>query len=264
MMPNGYLEDAAGSLYYEVMGTGDPAVLIHGFSLDHRTWRKQVRGLRPDFRVVTYDCRGFGRSSCPTGPYSHHEDLRRLLAHLGIDSAHLVGVSMGGRIALNYALRWPGSVRSLALIGTDVGGHRHRIDWDVDVEMLGLAGARAAWLAHELFDTVRAHRAGWAAVRAMVRDYSGWHWSHADIRVPSDTGAVERLHEVRARTSVIVGELDLPDFHEIARVLQTRIRRARPVVVPGVGHLVNLEAPETCTELLWRHFMGVSRSTTRG
>jgi len=95
-------------------------------------WRPQVAELGRSFRVITYDCRGFGRSSCPAGPYSHAEDLRFLLQRLGVAASHLVGLSMGGRIALNYALRWPESVSSLVVIGSDVGGYRHPIDWDAD------------------------------------------------------------------------------------------------------------------------------------
>jgi pimeloyl-ACP methyl ester carboxylesterase len=202
---------------------------------------------------MAYDCRGFGRSSCPTGPYNHADDLHSLLRHLGVSSAHLVGLSMGGRIALGYALRRPDRVASLAVIGSDVGGYRHRIDWEPAVERCGLAAARAAWLRHELFDTVRHDPWAWPLVRRMVADYSGWHWRHPDVRSPVDTDTRLRLAEITAPTTVVVGQHDLPDFHEVAALLVSGLPQARRVLVPGAGHLVNLEQPTTCNGILAGH-----------
>jgi len=234
-------------------------VLIHGFSLDRRVWLPQLPMLRQSFRVVTYDCRGFGRSSRPAGLYNHAEDLHCLLSHLGVTSAHLVGLSMGGRIALHYAIRWPDLVSSLAVIGSDVGGYRHRIGWDVSLGPRGLAATRSAWLRHELFDTVRQNPRAWHLVQEMVDGYSGWHWQWADVRSPVDTDTRYRLADIRASTTVIVGEHDLPDFHEVAELLATGLPQAQKVVVAGAGHLVNLEKPATCNEILGRYLRTEAR-----
>ncbi|WP_333766846.1 alpha/beta fold hydrolase [Streptomyces sp. IBSBF 2435] len=234
-------------------------VLIHGFTLDRRVWRPQVRSLSAHFRVITYDCRGFGRSSAPAGPYSHHDDLHRLLRHLGVARPHLAGLSMGGRIALNFALARPGSARSLTLIGSDVGGHRYGFDWDAGLAALDPAAAKAVWLRHELFWTVRRHPQAWELVRAMVADYSGWHWRNRDPRLPPDTGAVTRLAEIRAPVDVVVGALDLTDFHRVSRTLATRIPGAHRTVLPGVGHMAGLEAPDAVNALLLRRLTCGSR-----
>ncbi|WP_174184809.1 alpha/beta fold hydrolase [Nocardia barduliensis] len=255
--PNlGRLHHNAGSLSFDVTGSGPAVVLIHGFSLDRRSWLQQLCALSASFRVITYDCRGFGRSSAPAGPYSHAEDLAVLLRHIGVDSAHIVGSSMGGRIALNFALSCPELVETVALIGTDVGGYGFRIDWDVPVNSGDLTAARSHWLCHELFDTVRCRPLAWRRVRQMVTDYSGWHWQHPDIRSPGDTDVVDRLADVDARVIAIVGRHDLPDFHTVADLVAARVPRARTVVVEGAGHLVNLEAPTICNQILRRHFMG--------
>lgn len=85
-------------LFCEVAGMGQAVVLLHGFTLDLRMWDDQFLPLAQQFRVVRYDLRGFGRSALPTNaPYSHFEDLKALLDHLGIIQAHLVGLSKGGR-----------------------------------------------------------------------------------------------------------------------------------------------------------------------
>ncbi|MDQ1041571.1 3-oxoadipate enol-lactonase [Streptomyces sp. V3I8] len=254
----GFLAYNGGSIHYESVGSGTPVVLIHGFTFDHRMWRHQVRSLREDFRVVTYDCRGFGRSSTPVGPYSHHDDLRHLLRHLGIARPHVVGLSMGGRIALNHALARPDAPRSLVLIGTDVGGFPFGFDWDAGLAGVSTAAAKAMWLRHGLFDPVRARPEAWRLVQAMVDGYSGWHWRNGDMRVPADTGALARLAEIRTPVDVAVGALDLADFHEIAGVLAARIPHARHTVLPGVGHLAPLEDPPAVNALLRRAFTSCS------
>ncbi|MHA6757958.1 alpha/beta fold hydrolase [Streptacidiphilus sp. PAMC 29251] len=258
----GSFKHNGGSIQYRTFGGGPPVVLVHGFSLDHRMWRPQIPSLAAGFRVVSYDCRGFGRSSCPTGPYSHADDLRRLLEHLGIERAHLVGLSMGGRIALNHALSRPEATMSMMLMATDLGGYRHRIDWDVDIGAGsgGLRAGRTAWLQSDLFATVRRHPDARALVHEMVGDYSGWHWQHPDIRVPADGDAMERLEEIVAPTSVLVGAEDLAEFHEIAGIIASRVPNVHRTVLAGVGHLANLESPATVNELLWRHLMSVERA----
>lgn len=72
----------SGDIYYEVTGAGEPVVFVHGFTLDHRMWQPQVEVLRDDYQMITYDVRGFGRSSLPDGPYNHAADLRALLYEL--------------------------------------------------------------------------------------------------------------------------------------------------------------------------------------
>ena len=242
-----------GRLYYQKSGSGPWIVFIHGFSLDRRMWAYQVGHFQAKFTIVTYDCRGFGLSPMPAGPYNHADDLRTLLLMLNAPEVHLVGLSMGGRIAVNYALHWPELVRSLTLISTDVGGYQHQIDWDVARRATRLDVMRNLWLGHELFSTTRRHPDAWASTVRMIGDYSGWHWLHEDVRHPPDTDAWDRLGDIATPTVAVVGESDLPDFHFIAATLAARMPQAHQIVVPGSGHLVNLEAPNVCNEILARH-----------
>lgn len=246
----GRVEHNGGHLFFRTAGTGEALVLLHGFTLDHRLWYPQIERLRSRFQVVAYDCRGFGRSSVPTGFYCPADDLRSVLDHLGIARTHLVGLSMGGRIAVNFATAHPERVESLCLLGSDVGGHRFSFDWDPVGDTL--EAMRAAWLAHDVFDGIRSSPALFRQVEAMVADYTGFHWRADDPR-EADLDAVGRLHRITARTSVVVGEHDLPDFHVIARLLADRIPEAALTVVPGAGHLLPLECADVCTELIARH-----------
>lgn len=107
--------------YYEEAGSGEPLILICGLSADLQVWRFQVPELSKRFRVICYDNRGAGRTSTPDEPYSiagMADDLSALLNHLQINSAHVLGWSMGGLIAQQFALTWPLRVRKLILIST--------------------------------------------------------------------------------------------------------------------------------------------------
>src|SRR5580693_2778199 len=151
-------------LAYEVTGDGPPVVLVHGFGLDLRMWDPQVEPLAARFRVVRYDCRGFGASGPfdPAVPYTHAGDLVALLDHLAIGDAALVGLSFGGRVVLQAALAAPARVRGLALLDAVLDG----VPWDPEsaagldqvarqVRAGGVAAGREAWLVHPLFAAAR-------------------------------------------------------------------------------------------------------------
>lgn len=235
-----------GQIYYEVAGSGEPIVFIHGFTLDHRMWQPQVDFFSKNYQVVTYNARGFGKSSVPTHYYSHDDDLHALLQHLNISSAHIVGLSMGGRIAINFALAYPDAVRTLTLMDSALDGYASTVDWNVHAKEVGIEGAKENWLNHEVFAGTREKPDVVAKLRPIIADYSGWHWVHEDMQDPADTNARTRLDEVKIPTLIMVGEKDLAYFHDIAKVLNAGIEGSHSMVVPNVGHMVNMEAPVVC------------------
>lgn len=248
----GYADVNGTRLYYEVAGTGAPLALIHGFSLDTRMWDDQFAALAERHRVVRYDARGFGRSA-PFGdaPYTHAEDLAALLHHLDIPRAAILGFSLGGEIAIDFALAYPGMTRALIPADATLGGHRWSASWDTHVgpvwktaRSTGIDAAKALWLALPLFAPAREQPAVGAHLATMVADYSGAHWLGGDPHRRSDTPAIERLGEIGAPTLVVLGERDEPDFQIVADTLAVRVPGARKVVLPGTGHMANMEAPD--------------------
>src|SRR5438046_7211282 len=110
----GYADVNGTRLFYEIAGAGPPLALIHGFSLDTRMWDDQYAALSQRHRVLRYDARGFGRSSLPGAErYSHAEDLLALLRYLEIEQTALLGFSLGGGIAISFALAYPAAVDAL-------------------------------------------------------------------------------------------------------------------------------------------------------
>jgi 3-oxoadipate enol-lactonase len=258
--------------FYEDAGEGPVVALIHGYGADLRLWNAQVDHLcEAGFRVIRYDVRGHGRSMIAPDGYTFENyatDLRDLLDRLNverptseslnIEAAHLVGLSMGGGIALQFALDNPERVLSLTLVdsalpgftyGDETVGHIQRF-----MEAVRSDGPRDAidrvWLEHPFFDGVRRDPKTFAAVRDILVDFQAPDMRDgarpADYR-PDIAG---RLAKIRAPTLVIVGENDNPDFRLIADILAENIPDARLTVIPDCWHLPPVEKPEEFNELL--------------
>jgi pimeloyl-ACP methyl ester carboxylesterase len=257
--PRAGFADVNGTrLFYELAGAGPSLTLIHGFSLDARMWDDQLTALAQRYRVLRYDARGFGRSGVPgTERYAHAEDLRALLEYLQIEHTALIGFSMGGGIAISLALTYPALVDALIVASSLLPGRRLSAElgaafgaiWSAG-RAQGVEAARALWLQHPLFASIRARPELDARFTQIVLDYSGWEWAHKDPQRIPDPPPSERLGEIRARTLVIVGERDLPDFHATADMIERGIPGARRVVLPEVGHVVNIEASERFNQLV--------------
>ncbi len=242
---------AGGTLAGDARGAGPAVVLLHGFTLDRGAWDGVVDALAATRRVVRVDLRGHGASSDADAPYLLCDDVVRVLDGLGLARAALVGLSWGGQVALDAALAHPARVAALALVDATLPGHAWSAEWRAMVARLrtlatGPAGPRAAaaeWFASPLFDTARAHAAWRAHAAAWETARAGRLWSGVNGGLALAPPARGRLAEIRVPTLVVVGERDRDDFQAIARTLAAEIAGARLVVLPGVGHLPNLEAP---------------------
>ena len=255
---SGFADVNGTRLYYEVAGRGDPVVLVHGLCLDTRMWNAQFDVLADRYRVVRYDVRGFGKSAVPTvEAFRHADDLRALLEHVDAPAAHVVGLSMGGRIALHYALLYPEATRSLVLVDSALDGFAWSDEWRASLDAIGERahrdGASAGnqlWLEHELFAPARERPACAAQLAEIVGDCSGWNWVHESPTVGIDPPAAERLGEIHVPALVVVGERDLPDFQVIADWLAEQIPSATKATMPGVGHMSNMEDAPAFNALL--------------
>src|ERR1700756_3460854 len=124
ILTTGYAEVDNGLLYYETAGKGPALVLIHAGFLDSRMWDDQFELFSKTHKVIRYDVRGFGKSDKATSKFSNYSDLHTLLEYLRVESASLIGCSMGGRIALDFAVEHPNEVQSLILVSPAVSGYK--------------------------------------------------------------------------------------------------------------------------------------------
>jgi 3-oxoadipate enol-lactonase len=251
--------DDGGKLRYSIGGKGDSLVFLHGFGLDSSMWDPQWPTFTEQYRSIRYDLRGYGASSVPTGSYSHVDDFIALTDFLRSQPAHLVGLSLGGRLALRIAAQAPQTVRSLTLVDTALDGHLWSEEWSERWQAMMTAAktdvnhARSLWLQHDLFRPARMKPAVADALDTMVRRYSGWHFHSDDPGVGPATPVAEVLSTIRVPTLVIVGALDLPDFQAIARRLADELPRASLSIIPSVGHMPNLEDSHQFNQLVLAH-----------
>jgi 3-oxoadipate enol-lactonase len=248
-----------GWLQYATAGDGDPVVFIHGFGLDSRMWDPQWRAFAQRHRVIRYDLRGYGGSSLPEGTYSHVDDLLALIDSLGTAPVHLVGLSLGGRVALRVAAQEPQAVRSLTLADPALDGHVWTDDWlqrwrrMTEAAKRGdLNEAKKLWREHILFAPANAHPKVADSLRVMIDGYSGWHLHHPDPGTAPRTPVAEALASISIPALVLVGELDLPDFQAVARRLGREMPQAELQTIAGSGHMSNMEAPQAFNELVLR------------
>ena len=118
----GFAEIHGTQLYYDTLGEGHPLVLIHGGYMDRRMWDDQFHAFAKHYRVIRYDVRGFGKSELPPVPYADRQDLFDLLNYLGVEKTYLLGLSLGGIIAIDFTLEHPTMVDALILVGSPIPG----------------------------------------------------------------------------------------------------------------------------------------------
>src|SRR5918992_5406903 len=119
---SGFIDVEGAKLYFEAEGSGSPVVLIHAGVAHLRMWDAQVAAWRDRHRVIRYDTRGFGRTLTEDVPYSNAADLASVMDHLGVEKAHIIGLSRGAMIALDFAVEQPERVKSLVWVAGGLRG----------------------------------------------------------------------------------------------------------------------------------------------
>jgi 3-oxoadipate enol-lactonase len=219
-------------------------------------WDPQWETFPTRHRVLRYDMRGFGRSPIEPGSFSNARDLVDLLDRHGTERASLVGVSMGGRVALEVALARPQLVEALVLVGSGLPGH----EWSEEMQAASKE-EEAALRRGDLDEAVEVCLRTWVdgprrrpedvnpGVRSQVAEMQRRAY---ELQLPVEETAEEellvvdlaqRLCEVRARTLILAGELDVPDIHAIADRLEREIPGAHRASIADSAHVPSLERP---------------------
>jgi 3-oxoadipate enol-lactonase len=250
-------------LNYELSGEGPAVALLHEGVCDLRMWDELAPALASEFTVLRYDMRGYGDSTLPSGPFSQNGDLLALLDHVGINEAALVGVSYGGRVALDTAFVAPERVTALVLAAAGL----RDVEWSPAVREFGDeeerlldAGDLDAATDLNVRLWVDGPSRGPDPEREQVRERVREMQKRAfEVQVaayeaqpppgPEDPVSL-RLSAVQAPALVIVGDADVPDFVEIAGMLEAELPNARKVVLEDTAHTIPLERPEEFRDLV--------------
>jgi 3-oxoadipate enol-lactonase len=257
----GFAEVNGAKLYYEFGGEGYPLLLLHAGVGDSRMWDDQFGVFAQQFKVIRYDLRGWGKSVVGPGMFSSHEDVAGLLNFLGVRKMYVIGLSFGGRVAIDFTLAHPEVVDALILGAPAVSGYefsegvqRFAEEEDDLLDLGDLAAATELNLRMWVDGPYRTPDRVDPAVRERVREMQMQAFT---IPIPEEveeqeltSPAIMRLDEIRAPVLIIVGDQDVSDFLKIADVLATRIKGARKVIIPGVAHLPNMEKPREFNEIV--------------
>lgn len=233
-------------------------VMLHGFALDARMWRRQVEALAPDHRVLTVDLPGFGPQARELGETDPAGGVARAMDAAKIDAAHLVGNSFGAAVAIDFALRFPDRVSSLVLVGPLLLGRRTNIAaWPRCVSLAAEGDKTTAaevWLDDPLFETARHDDELFDELRQIVLDYGGGHWTGRVSSHWSEHDPAASLRRIDAPALVVSGEADLPSFLQMAEAYAKTLPHAKRQILPGAGHLANMERADEFNAVLRSFF----------
>src|SRR6185436_906204 len=232
--------------YTDTGGSGVPVVLLHAATGSSRVWEYQrpafvARG----FRVITYDRRGFGRSTIdPSGlqPGTGADDLRGLLDHLRLDRVHLVGTAAGGFVAWDFALSFPDRLRSL-VVASSIGGVQDPEYLDLQRRLRPPEFAAMPPDIRELGPSYRAaNREGWERWKELE------HTARPNGTPPAqtfrNTVTFAKLETIKVPTLLLTGDADMFAPPSIMRMFAARVKNSQAVVIPEAGHSAYWENPE--------------------
>lgn len=261
-------------LYYEETGAGFPVVFVHEFAGDCRSWERQIRHFCRRYRCVAFNARGYPPSDVPEDPsrYSQDratDDVDAVLRHLGIEQAHVVGLSMGSFATLHFGLRYPQKARSLVVAGCGYGADPARraqfaAEAELSAQLYEREGSEAA---------ARKHAQGPARVQFQGKDPRGFAEFVRMLGEHSASGCALTLRGVQAKrlslwdleealkrlavpTLIVVGDEDEPALDASLRLKRT-IPTAGLRVLPRSGHMLNLEEPDAFNQALAEFFADV-------
>ena len=252
-MPTSNIAPVCSIHYLDPNSSGSPSVLLlHGLGATGESWGLQIPALiEAGYRPIAPDARGFGKSTYPGGSHTIEAmagDMAALLDRLGAEAAHVVGISMGGTLALSLALHHPQKVDKLVLVNTFSSLRPDKLSiWLyfafrlVLVHTLGLE-TQAKAVAGRIFPAPEQNEMRRVLV-AQICQADPWGY-RATMRALARFNVVERLGEIRAPTLVITGADDTTIPPKNQKTLVERIPGARQIVIPNAGHAVTAQQPE--------------------
>jgi len=263
--------DDSIKLYYEEAGEGFPIVFVHEFGGDLRSYEPQIRYFARCYRCIAYNARGYPPSDVPDDEHDYsqeraRDDIRAVVDGLGIDRAHVVGISMGGFATLHFGMAYPERARSLVVGGCGYGaepGKRGQFQAEAEAaaarfETLGIeATANSYALGATRVQLQNKDPRGWEEFRRMLAEHSARGSAltlrGVQKRRPSLFDLVEQMKHVRVPTLVMTGDEDDPCI--AASILMKRaIPSAALVMLPRSGHAINLEEPALFNQFVEQFF----------
>ncbi|WP_111720449.1 alpha/beta fold hydrolase [Homoserinimonas sp. OAct 916] len=248
-------------LHHIVAGMGPAVLLLHSTATDSRQWQAQIEDLGPDFTVVAPDLRGYGRSPLTSEPFSHVDDITRLMDSLSLEDFAIVASSGGGAIALQVASAVPKRVRALVLLCAAAQG----VEPTAELRSFG-EKENALLESGDVAGATELNVELWVQpqVDEVTRDLFREMQSHAfRVQLAAGDAVQERdvqtdLARITCPVTVVSGACDLSWFHTVADHLAAELPDATRIELTWAGHLPNLERPAETSRLI-RDWMRTGR-----
>ncbi len=241
-------------LYYEIQGQGEPVVLLHGGGADLRAWQFITPHLAKNYQAIAFDGRGVGQSPPLLEPGDYVEDLKNLLNHLEIEQATLVGHSIGGQIATDFALAYPNRVSKLVLIGPGLSGSQPSPDveqWFEEIRAAAPDVEKMTQLSlnHPVHSVVMSSLQRELMI-TMMKDFfvRSLEWKTFEMRW-AQPPTIERLDEIQTKTLFIIGTEDMADNLHTAKLFQ-QLPDIRFAWIDGADHTPTLTRPKEVSSLI--------------
>jgi len=242
-------------IYYDVAGNGNTVILIHGGLLTKEMWDGPFEKLAQRYRVVRYDARNHGLSRSEDTTFTHFADLKVLMDDLKISKAVLMGLSLGGKTAIDFALQYPDKINGLILVAPGLSGYEfhgpenqaYDKKFNAAVESGDPEKMIETFMEAWTYGPHRRAEQVDPAVRDRVRNMAKISlktWNSQTKEQVLSPPAITRLRDIKSPTLAIAGDIDMPNITEIVDLLEKNIPHFGKVVIPGAAHMVNLEKPK--------------------
>ncbi|MBN8902431.1 MAG: alpha/beta hydrolase [Rhodospirillales bacterium] len=254
-------------LHYEESGSGIPVIFVHEFAGDHRSWEPQMRHFARRYRAICYAARGYPPSDVPEDPARYSQaraadDIAAVLDHLKIETAHVVGLSMGGFATLHFGFRHAARARSLCVAGCGYGaeqGQREKFRAEADAIAASLdAQGMPAFAERYAYGPTRVQfenkdPRGFAEFKRQLAEHSALGSRNTQLGVqrerPSLYDLTKEMAALRVPTLVLTGDEDWPCLQPGLLMKQT-IPSAALAVMPNAGHTINIEDPDAFNRIV--------------
>jgi pimeloyl-ACP methyl ester carboxylesterase len=265
-MPYAKTDDGV-KLHYEETGAGTAIVFVHEFAADYRSWEMQMRHFGQRHRCITYGARGYPPSDVPEKPESYSQaratdDILAVMDHLGIDKAHVVGLSMGGFASLHFGFRHPARALSLVVAGVGYGAEKEqqgRFRSEVEVVARSLMSEGMAVFAEKYaYGPTRVQfenkdPRGFAQFKKELAEHSALGSANTQIGCQGQRHSlndlVDRMRAHTVPTFILTGDEDWPCLTP-ALLMKREIPSAALSVMPNCGHTINLEDPDAFNRIV--------------
>jgi pimeloyl-ACP methyl ester carboxylesterase len=256
-----YCTSGGISLYFEVYGQGTPLLLLSGLGGGVWSWFGQIPFFQAQYQTIAFDNRGAGRSDIPPPPYAIREfarDALRLLDHLQVEQAFVMGLSMGGMIAQELALMAPHRMRALVLGCTHCGGSLHISPSSRVLQTLmnnggitqeGIIRKNLPLFFSETFLRDQPESAETYVQNLLQAPHQPAEAFEGQLKAIRDFDCCARLYSISTPTLIVTGSMDILVPPENSRILAERISHAEHVVIPGAGHALHVECRDTLNAL---------------